>query len=402
MQENARSITLDRDGRYFQDGTAFSRVLQEAPYFPRCSDDKTATRVRPRQYAIRYPYMQINRAGMVSWLIFDLDHANPWRWQDVGLPPPNFIVLNRANGHSQLYYAITPVCTTTAARSKPIAYMKAIYEAFAAKLNADPEYHSGPVAKTPGHPWWLTHEMHGAVYELGELAEYVDLVVGNLWSQGVNLDDSYHSRHCMLFEFIRHYAYAIVNRERASGSLDSFTRQVEAYANDRNNFRQYGFAADLPLSSIRATVRSVARWTWDRYTGSRRVNLGAMQLDSHLPLAERQRLAAQRTHDLRAKATETKIRAACRLLKARGENLTQAAVGKLAGLTRQTVAGYKHVMEAIKNAPASIALVKPAPARDDVKYGAHQVSAGFLLGAAGPGSNVVTSVLSIQLPIFDG
>jgi hypothetical protein len=61
--------------RFFQAGTALNRVLTEAPYLPRCSDDKTATRVRPREYAIRYPYMQVNRPGFVSWLIFDLDHT---------------------------------------------------------------------------------------------------------------------------------------------------------------------------------------------------------------------------------------------------------------------------------------------------------------------------------------
>ena len=43
--------------RFFQFGTALNRVLTEAPYLSRCSDDKTATRIRPREYAIRYPYM---------------------------------------------------------------------------------------------------------------------------------------------------------------------------------------------------------------------------------------------------------------------------------------------------------------------------------------------------------
>ena len=65
----------NQEGRFFQSGTALNRVLMEAPYLPRCSDDKTATRVRPREYAIRYPYMQVNRPGFVSWLIFDLDHS---------------------------------------------------------------------------------------------------------------------------------------------------------------------------------------------------------------------------------------------------------------------------------------------------------------------------------------
>ncbi|MFA0941278.1 replication protein A, partial [Pseudomonas tremae] len=40
---------------FFEDGTALNRLLLEAPYMARCSDDKTATRVRPREYALRYP-----------------------------------------------------------------------------------------------------------------------------------------------------------------------------------------------------------------------------------------------------------------------------------------------------------------------------------------------------------
>ena len=256
--------------RFFQGGTALNRVLLEAPYLPRCSYDKTATRIRPREYAIRYPYMQVNRPGMVSWLIFDLDHSNALIWEDAGLPAPNLIVRNRKSGHSHLYYAIPPVCTTESARSKPIAYMKAIYEAFAARLDADTDFHSGPVAKTPGHPWWLTWEIHSHIYELGELADYVELAVSSPWGKGPQLDEVSHSRHCILFEHLRYYAYSIVNREREKGSFSTFTRLLEAYAHNRNSFQKLGFSGDLPLSSLRATVKSVARWTWDRYRGDSR------------------------------------------------------------------------------------------------------------------------------------
>ncbi|WP_371872740.1 replication initiation protein [Shewanella algae] len=67
-----------------------SRILLEAPYHARCSDDKTAAISRPRHLALNFPYMQINRVGMSSWLIFDLDHSNPLIWEDAGLPPPQF------------------------------------------------------------------------------------------------------------------------------------------------------------------------------------------------------------------------------------------------------------------------------------------------------------------------
>ena len=361
--------------RFFQPGTALNRMLQEAPYFPRCSDNKTASKVRPREYALRYPYMQVNRRGFVSWLIFDLDHANPYIWEDAGLPPPNLIVQNRASGKSHLYYAITPVCTTENARDKPIAYMKAVYSAYAQRLKADTDFHSGPVAKTPGHRWWLTSELHNRVHDLAELADFVELEVASRWGKIVDVADVSHSRHEMLFEFVRHYAYAIVDRERANGNFNTFTRLVEAFAHNRNSFTRLGFSADLPLSSIRATVKSITRWTWTRYTGTSRCHRGAMRLDGDLPLAERQRLAADRTHELRRKATMSKIRVACRVLRTRGEALTQLAISKLAKLSRQTVATYKHVIAETEAAVVS-ALASTSANPPNVKHGAHQVTGG--------------------------
>jgi len=385
----------DNSERYFQPGTAFNRVLQEAPYFPRCSDDKTATRQRPREYAVRYPYMQINRRGFVSWLIFDLDHRRAWAWEDAGLPMPNMIVQNRNNGHSHLYYAIVPVCTTEAARAAPIAYMKAIYEAFACRLDADTSFHSGPVAKTPGHRWWQTSELHTRVYELGELAEYVELAPPRPYATSVPMEDIAHSRHELLFEFVRQYAYAIVNRERKQGNIATFARSVEAYAHNRNSFIKMGFSADLPQSSIRATVKSIVRWTWDHYTGCGRCHRGVMRLDKDLPLPARQKLAAERTHEVRKTATESKIRATCRRLQEQGAELTQSAIASLAKLSRQTVAGYKHIINEVLASLQVVVQLGGQATRDDVKYGAHQVTGGCAVDLKS------ASLTSFTVKIFD-
>ncbi len=387
--------------RYFEDGTALNRILTEAPYLPRCSDDKTATRVRPREYAIRYPYMQVNRPGFVSWLIFDLDHDQPMIWDDVGLPAPNLIVRNRASGHSHLYYAIAPVCTTENARSHPIEYMKAVYGAFAVKLRADSDFHSGPVAKTPGHPWWLTHELHNRVHELGELADYVELAKGARWGKGPQIDEASHSRHCLLFEYVRHYAYSVVREAREQGTFESFMRILEAYAFNKNSFVKLGFAEDLPLSSIRATVKSVARWTWSRYSGCGRCNRGVMSLDRDLPLQERQRRSAARTHELRQKASESKIRAACRVLQQKGEVLTQAAIARMSGLARQTVACYRHVLDEVLKPAVVSALSKYS----DVKFGVHQITAPLIFGVQRGNERSILdipSVRSSQSPLPDG
>jgi len=365
--------------RYYQPNTALNRLFLEAPYLPRCSNNKSAALVRPREYAIRHPYMQVNRPDMVSWLVFDLDHSNPFIWEDENLPPPNFVVRNRKNGHSHLFYAIAPVCTSENARSKPIQYMKAVYDAMAVRLSADPSY-SGPVAKTPGHPWWSTRENHAHEYDLGELAEYVDLVVKPLWSSGPDLDAVSHSRHCLLFEEVRFYAYSIVSREREKGSYTNFLRFIEAFAFNKNNYQQRGFSMNLTASQVKATVKSVARWTWDRYTGGSQCHRGIMNLDASLPLKERQRLAAQHTHKTRNKASESKIRTACKSLLGKGAKLTLVAIAGTSGLARQTVAKYRHLIAEATPAPKATPIEPPAANPENVTYAVHQISVAENVG----------------------
>lgn len=373
----SQSTALAQQERFFTPDTALNRLLNEAPYLPRCSGNKTASKVRPREYALRYPYMQVNRPGMVSWLIFDLDHSNPLIWEDEGLPAPNIVVTNKKNGHAHLYYAIPPVCTTENARSKPIQYMKAVYEAMAARLDADPSY-SGPVAKTPGHPWWGTWEVHNHIYDLGELSDYVDLPVKPLWGIGPDLDSVSHSRHCLLFEDLRYYAYSIVNREREQGTYKGFCRLLDAYAHNKNNYRNRGFSMNLSVAQVKATVKSVARWTWDRYTGTSRCHRGIMGLPDTLSLKEKQTLSAKRTHETRQKATESKIRAAANLLLNKGEKLTQVAIGRISKLSRQTVAKYLNIIEEVQEKPSQITNLREKNSQEkNVNYGAHQISARF-------------------------
>lgn len=371
----SHQAVADPSARFFEAGTALARVLEEAPYLSRCSDDKTATRIRPREYAIRYPYMQINRSGFVSWLIFDLDHARPWQWEDAGLPAPNLIVRNRSSGHAHLFYAITPVCTTAAARSKPIQFMKAVYRAFAERLDADADFHSGPVAKTPGHPWWATHELHPHVFELGELADYVDLDNLPRWAVPRRLAEVSHSRHCILFEHLRHFAYSVVGAARKTGSYESFYRGIEAHAHTLNRFVGQGFSENLPLSGLRATAKSVARWTWDRYAGAGGIHRGVMDLNEALPLRERQRLAAARTHQMRKQSTSDRIRAACAALHQAGRALSIAAVARAAAISRPTVAKYRDLLKAVSSAPV-LSLDALRAAVRGVKNAVHQVTAG--------------------------
>ncbi|AHF01387.1 replication protein A [Thiomicrospira aerophila AL3] len=317
-----------------------TRLLDQAPYYPRCSDNKTAARVLPREYAIKQPYMQVNQPGLASWLVFDLDHTNSWIWEDEGLPEPNLIVSNPKNGSSHIFYAIKPVCTSDNAHLKPIRYMKAVYKAMAKALNADPAY-SGPVAKTPFHAWWRTAELHTYEYELGDLAKSLTLELAPLWSDKErNMDDIEHSRHCYLFERIRHQAYALKSQHSC---YKAFHDDVETIALKSNNFKQEGFAANLRISEVKATVKSICRWTWEKYTG-KGGNRGVMQLSKAMPLHKKQALAAKHTHAARRKTSEQKVRQAIRILSKDHKKITINLIAQFAKLSRQTVAKYKSLI----------------------------------------------------------
>lgn len=80
-------------------------------------------------------------------------------------------------------------------------------------------------------------------------------------------------------------------------------------------------------------MRSIARWTWDKYTGDGRCNRGVMRL-SKAAAGRAPALKAERTHGERSKATAARIQAACGLLLAKGEALTQTALAALTRLSR--------------------------------------------------------------------
>lgn len=69
--------------------------------------------------------------------------------------------------------------------------------------------------------------------------------------------------HSLLFDDLRSYAMAIVSRERDLGSFGSFFCLVESYALNEDYFKHRGIDMKLSVAQVKATVKSVARWTWE-------------------------------------------------------------------------------------------------------------------------------------------
>lgn len=241
-----------------------SLFSERLPYKPYCSDDLgMGLRIRPAQTALEKRYIQYNPPAIIYWLAFDIDRRyigfeNEWRM----VPPPNMAIISPESGRYHCLYGIAAgVSTTSASREKPMRLLAAIYEGYRHALDADPGF-AQLICKNPLHPHWNTQLLREDLYDLNELAEYVDL---NAADKRIRKTPKQHRsgvhRNCTLFDSLRSWAYRWVNEYRNAG-VDAWHTAVMAKAEKLNIFKE-----PLPLSEIRSTARSVAKWTWKHYEG---------------------------------------------------------------------------------------------------------------------------------------
>ena len=158
-----------------ENASLFFEILPDKPF---CSYGKgEAMQIRSKKTAMARPLIQYNKPTDVSWLCFDIDrplaheayfHAN--------LPTPTLTVINPENGHCHAYWLIAKaVHRQDCARVGPLRLLAAVEEGMRIKLGADAGF-AGLIGKTPNHADWRTLEssVH-ASYDLGYLAEFIDL-----------------------------------------------------------------------------------------------------------------------------------------------------------------------------------------------------------------------------------
>lgn len=293
---------------------------QSLPKHPYCSDDKTARFIRNRDHAVRYLYIQHNAPASVKCLIFDIDKPGAALvWDAVGLPPPTWSATDPESGSGHLCYALkTPVVRTEAARVRPLRYLAAVESAYCQRLGADHQY-TGLITKNPLHPYWRVWcPANDVVYDLDDLAEYVDLRnaakrvphcephPGTLW------------RNVTVFDQLRDWAYRATREYWAPNGYDRWKHAVWSRAQTLNQFPCP--PGPLPENELSAIAKSVAKWCW-RYltpTGwARFVDL------THTPEVQARR--GKRSGQVRRQASEQK-RASARLMAAQGKGTRAIAV----------------------------------------------------------------------------
>jgi len=233
------------------------------PRKPYCTDDLESG-IYPRSLAsaIKKKYIQANPPHLRIWSIYDLDYAGAgMAWEDNNLPPPNWATINRDNGHAHLVYGIrAPVLVDSPdMRQAPIRYLCAIEHAFRASLHADQGY-SGLMTKNPVHPVWKLLKGPQMYYDLGYLAEHVDLPK-YLPKTGVNVEEIGLGRNVTLFEFLRHWAYPNVRKYKEEGGIQGWNAWMST-CNIRALERNGDFQYQLDGREVWHIAKSVAKWTF--------------------------------------------------------------------------------------------------------------------------------------------
>jgi DNA-binding CsgD family transcriptional regulator len=250
------------------------------PLKPYCSNNpqEEGLKILPLAYALGKKYIQVNPPCMKSFLLFDIDRAGAaLAAEDADLPAPTFTVVNPANRHAHLLYALeAPVCTSEAGRDGPKRFCKAVEGAYRDRLGADMGF-AGLIVKNPWHEAWLTIENGNAVYQLSELADYVEF-------SPTRKRENPMGRNCTLFDTLRYWAYDSIHeywKVDGRGAWEEALLQKARFFND--------FPDALPAQEVKHIARSVARWTWRNITPSGS-GLPEFIRKTHTPEAQRARV----------------------------------------------------------------------------------------------------------------
>lgn len=311
-------------------------VADRFPMRPFVSDElEHGTVIRPLDHAVRYRYVQYDPPSHTHLLVFDVDRSGAaTAWRDATLPPPTWIATNPDNAHAHLVYALrAPVCTSDAARQKPLAYLAAIEHAYTVALGADPGF-SGVLTKNPVHEGqsWLIEWVTPEPYDMRDLAQHVELLspwdMQALQKARKTLADvklSSLGRKMATFEHVRHWSYRAVSAYWDLG-FDAWTEAVRNAVSDVNE----NFNPALPESHQRAIAKSIAKWVWARFTPSSKAALVA---NTHTP-------AVQALHGRQkgAKKREQSMTEALQRLAA-GESLR--SIAQSLGVTAPTILNWK-------------------------------------------------------------
>jgi hypothetical protein len=245
-----------KQGELFcQSPSALELFYQYLPPKPYCTEYLGSLKIRPKEIAVRDPYIQPNPITRAYWMVFDVDSGQDRYWPDEkGIPTPNIEAVNRANDHRHLFYLIDPaVYTLRQARRKPLELAADVDKGLTQVLGADPGY-GKLLSKNPLSPQWAVWEWHCRAWGLTELLDYIPASIKK-WvpkpNEVVGL-----GRNCTVFDKSRVYAYSEWRRQGYEDPARLFN-SVYSYSMNINNT----FSSPMIDNEVRCIARSISKWT---------------------------------------------------------------------------------------------------------------------------------------------
>ena len=240
------------------------------PCRPYCTDEPThGLLIRARRLAVRRAFLQLNTPQTYRWLCFDIDRPGAaFADEDANVAAPSVAVVNPANGHAHLLYALAdPVHATAAARRAPLAYLADIERGLLRRLGADPGY-TGLIAKNPLAPRWRTRWLAPFPYRLEHLD--ADLTRDDKRRPPRRAEQIGLGRNCSLFDDLRHRAYRDARKFKTRGMPESaFRSHLEQMAAELNQDFSGSPSGLLSRGELRAIAKSVARFCYRRLSPER-------------------------------------------------------------------------------------------------------------------------------------
>jgi hypothetical protein len=319
----------------------FESFIEALPDKVRSAEYKDeGTIFRRKEKALAYRYVELNQLYK-KFIALDIDiPGKAFLWDERGLPPPTFVIINPENSHCHYLYELkTPVYYTEQARRAPQKFYEATDIALTHLLGADLGF-TGHLVKNPIHPSWHTI-CHNNKLDLEDFQDYgVDL---KAYKRKLALRDSGIGRNTTLFDTLRHWAYVEVKKYP---SLATFQASVDTKALTINGHFIDHLNGVLPAKEVLSTAKSVGKWTWKhRNSIGNQKNRGVLELPVDMPIKEKQALGADYSHVVRTEKVDDTIKAAIHTCKQRGLTLTSGNLEKC-GLARSTFSKHK---EAVQN-----------------------------------------------------
>lgn len=229
----------------------FNDRLPLKPYFT--DELQYGLRIARKERALLARYIQFNQPHAQYWLCFDVDRPGAAiDWSDRNAPAPTLTIMNKANGHAHLLYALkTAVRTAPDGKIKPLKYAAAVESALREKLDADVGY-SGLICKNPNHDNWQIAVWQPELYTLDWLADSLDLKSAN---DKTILPDYGLGRNCTLFDKTRKWAYRAIRQ-----GWPEYDQWLQA-CYERACAYNLQFLSPLNEHEVMGISKSIAKWT---------------------------------------------------------------------------------------------------------------------------------------------